>query len=243
MRKKRLDDALVEAGLIDNRQEAQIIIASGEVFVNGIKEQRPGLLVDSVSQALEWRGKAKRYVGRGGMKLEKALNEFGLDVGGLVVADIGASTGGFTDCLLQRGAIKVYAVDVGYGQLDLTLRQDDRVVNMERTDIRQVESFPDRIDLAVIDVSFISLRQVLPYVKRWLTPGKPVIVLFKPQFEAGEKDVALSRGVIRDESLRQQLLVEFKLWADTNDFKLEAETESPIKGDKGNVEFLLLFRY
>lgn len=234
--KQRLDILLVERGLSESRTKAQAVIMSGLVYVNGIKADKPGMSYDGDAQ-LEVRGTACPYVSRGGLKLEKALRDFGVDPTGYVCSDSGASTGGFTDCLLQQGAAKVYAIDVGYGQLAWKLRQDPRVVVMERTNIRYVEALDDRLDLSVIDVSFISLKIVLPAIQKLLKPDGQVLCLIKPQFEAG-KDKVGKKGVVRDPQTHRAVLEDFQTLAVSLGFTVRSLTYSPVRGPEGNIEFL-----
>ena len=236
--KRRLDVALVERGLAETRQKAQATIMSGVVYVNGQKVDKAGYPVAEDAE-IEVRGNALPYVSRGGLKLEKAMREFSLRLDGCVCADIGASTGGFTDCMLQNGAAKVYAVDVGYGQLDWKLRGDPRVVCLERTNARYLthEQVPDELDFASIDVSFISLRLILPAVGGLLKEGGHVACLVKPQFEAGREKVG-KKGVVRDPSVHQEVLEHFLEQAKENGFTVLALTYSPIRGPEGNIEYL-----
>ena len=236
--KQRLDVALVERGLAETRQKAQATIMSGIVYVNGQKVDKAGFAVAPEAQ-LEVRGNALPYVSRGGLKLEKAMREFGLRLDGCVCADIGASTGGFTDCMLQNGAVKVYAVDVGYGQLDWKLRSDPRVVCMERTNARYLthEQVPDELDFASIDVSFISLKLILPAVNGLLRDGGHVACLVKPQFEAGREKVG-KKGVVRDPAVHLEVLEHFLGHAGESGFGVLALTYSPIRGPEGNIEYL-----
>lgn len=236
--KQRLDVALVERGLAETRQKAQATIMSGIVYVNGQKVDKAGFAVAPEAQ-LEVRGNALPYVSRGGLKLEKAMREFGLRLDGCVCADIGASTGGFTDCMLQNGAVKVYAVDVGYGQLDWKLRSDPRVVCMERTNARYLthEQVPDELDFASIDVSFISLKLILPAVNGLLRDGGHVACLVKPQFEAGREKVG-KKGVVRDPAVHLEVLEHFLGHARESGFGVLALTYSPIRGPEGNIEYL-----
>ena len=238
MAKLRLDLLLVEQGKFESRAQAQAVIMSGVVFLDGKRLDKPGTLVPDTAEP-EVRGTPLPYVSRGGFKLEKALDSFGVDPSGKCCIDCGASTGGFTDCLLQRGAIKVYAVDVGYGQLDWKLRQDARVVVMERTNIRHLtpDALSDRPSLAVIDVSFISLRLVLPAVHGLLTDNGEVICLIKPQFEAGREQVG-KKGVVRDPAVHQAVLEQFLTDAKSAGFGVLALDFSPIRGPEGNVEYL-----
>ena len=236
--KQRLDVALVERGLAETRQKAQATIMSGIVYVNGQKVDKAGFAVAPEAQ-LEVRGNALPYVSRGGLKLEKAMREFGLCLDGCVCADIGASTGGFTDCMLQNGAVKVYAVDVGYGQLDWKLRSDPRVVCMERTNARYLthEQVPDELDFASIDVSFISLKLILPAVNGLLRDGGHVACLVKPQFEAGREKVG-KKGVVRDPAVHLEVLEHFLGHARESGYGVLALTYSPIRGPEGNIEYL-----
>jgi len=236
--KERLDVLLVERGLAETRSKAQAVIMSGDVYVDGQKSDKPGTAYGPEAR-LEVRGSACPYVSRGGLKLEKALREFGVDPTGFVCSDSGASTGGFTDCLLQHGAKKVYAIDVGYGQLAWPIRQDPRVVCMERTNIRYVtpEDIGEPLDLSVIDVSFISLRIVLPAVQRLLGPEGQVVCLIKPQFEAG-KDKVGKKGVVRDPEVHLSVLQDFTALAGELGFAIRALTFSPVRGPEGNIEFL-----
>ncbi len=237
--KKRLDVLLTEQGYADTRSKAQAIIMAGLVYVDGQKADKPGTsFEDTVS--IEVRGHSCPYVSRGGLKLEKALRDFGVDPTGYVCSDSGASTGGFTDCLLQQGAKKVFAIDVGYGQLDWKIRSDERVVVMERTNIRYVtpEDLGQPLDLSVVDVSFISLKIVLPAIKQLLKPeAGQVLCLIKPQFEAGKEKVG-KKGVVRDPQIHKEVLDEFVSLAGELDFRILGLTFSPVKGPEGNIEFL-----
>ena len=237
--KKRLDVLLVEQGHADTRSKAQAIIMSGQVYVDGQKADKPGMSFDE-TLPIEVRGVSCPYVSRGGLKLEKALRDFGVDPTGYVCSDSGASTGGFTDCLLQQGAKKVFAIDVGYGQLDWKIRSDPRVVVMERTNVRYVtpEQLGEPLDLSVIDVSFISLKIVLPVVKTFLKPGQgQVLCLIKPQFEAGKEKVG-KKGVVRDPAVHQEVLDTFVALTNEIGFTILGLTFSPVKGPEGNIEFL-----
>ena len=238
MSKQRLDVTLVERGLAETRQKAQATIMSGVVYVNGQKVDKAGFAVAEDAN-IEVRGNALPYVSRGGLKLEKAMREFGLTLDGCVCADIGASTGGFTDCMLQNGAAKVYAVDVGYGQLDWKLRSDERVVCMERTNARYLthEQVPDELDFASIDVSFISLKLILPAVNGLLKDGGHVACLVKPQFEAGREKVG-KKGVVRDPAVHLEVLEHFLGHARDSGFGVLDLTYSPIRGPEGNIEYL-----
>ena len=236
--KERLDVLLVSLGLAESRAKAQATIMAGQVYVNGQKADKSGTEVDITSN-IEVRGSACPYVSRGGLKLEKALKNFGVDPTGYVCSDSGASTGGFTDCLLQQGASKVFAIDVGYGQLAWKIRNDPHVVVMERTNIRYVtlEDLGEPLDLSVIDVSFISLGLVLPVVKTLLKPTGQVLCLIKPQFEAG-KDKVGKKGVVRDPAVHEEVLQNFISLAKSLDFTIRNLTFSPVKGPEGNIEFL-----
>ena len=236
--KTRLDVLLVERGLQETRQKAQATIMSGLVFVNNQKVDKVGTPVANDAE-IEVRGNALRYVSRGGLKLEKAMTSFALSLDGCICGDIGASTGGFTDCMLQNGAKKVYAVDVGYGQLDWKLRNDPRVVCMERTNARYLshEQIPDELDFASIDVSFISLKLILPAVHNVLKTGGHVACLVKPQFEAGREKVG-KKGVVRDPSVHLEVLQNFLIHAKESGFTVLDLTYSPIRGPEGNIEYL-----
>lgn len=236
--KERLDVLLTQKGLCDSRSRAQALIMSGEVYVNGLKCDKAGTAVE-VEARIEVRGNACPYVSRGGLKLEKALRDFGVDPTGFVCSDSGASTGGFTDCLLQKGAKKVFAIDVGYGQLAWSIRTDERVVCMERTNIRYVkpEDLGEPLDLSVVDVSFISLRIVLPAIKNLLKPTGQIVCLIKPQFEAG-KDKVGKKGVVRDAAVHEEVLNGFLTLAAELELTVRNLTFSPVKGPEGNIEFL-----
>jgi 23S rRNA (cytidine1920-2'-O)/16S rRNA (cytidine1409-2'-O)-methyltransferase len=231
----RLDHAIVDRGLAETRSRAKALIMAGDVLVNDQKETRAGrnIGVDDVIALKE----KPRFVSRGGEKLDKALDAYGINVTGFVAADLGSSTGGFTDCLLQRGAVKVYAVDVGYGILDERIRTDDRVISMERTNARHLESLSEPIDIVVIDVSFISLSLMFPVVKRLLKPGGICVPLIKPQFEAGKNSVG-KRGVVRDPAVHERVLRDVLRFARDNDLTVTGLVASPLRGPNGNVEFL-----
>jgi 23S rRNA (cytidine1920-2'-O)/16S rRNA (cytidine1409-2'-O)-methyltransferase len=222
----------------ESRAKAQAIIMSGNVYVDGQKADKPGTSYEE-SVEIEVRGAVCPYVSRGGLKLEKALRDFGVKPVDFVCSDSGASTGGFTDCLLQQGAKKVFAIDVGYGQLDWKIRSDPRVVVMERTNIRYVtpEQLGEPLDLSVIDVSFISLKIVLPTIKTLLKPTGQVLCLIKPQFEAGKEKVG-KKGVVRDPSVHKEVLDDFVSLTKEIGFKILGLTFSPVKGPEGNIEFL-----
>ncbi len=237
--KKRLDVLLTERMYAESRSKAQAIIMAGQVYVDGQKADKPGISYEE-SVEIEVRGDTCPYVSRGGLKLEKALRDFGVKPEGYVCSDSGASTGGFTDCLLQQGASKVFAIDVGYGQLDWKIRSDTRVVVMERTNIRYVtpEDLGEPLDLSVIDVSFISLRIVLPAIKQLLKPNQgQVLCLIKPQFEAGKEKVG-KKGVVRDPEIHKEVLDQFVSLANELNFRILGLTFSPVKGPEGNIEFL-----
>lgn len=236
--KKRLDVLLVEQGYADTRTKAQAIIMSGLVYVEGQKADKPGTSFEE-SVSVEVRGATCPYVSRGGLKLEKALRDFGIKPVDYVCSDSGASTGGFTDCLLQQGARKVFAIDVGYGQLDWKIRSDPRVVVMERTNVRYVtpEQLGEPLDLSVIDVSFISLKIVLPVIKTFLKSDGQVVCLIKPQFEAG-KDKVGKKGVVREPETHIEVLDNFVSLAKEMNFHILGLTFSPVKGPEGNIEFL-----
>jgi len=237
-KKTRLDVLLVEQGYFESRQKAQTTIMSGLVYVNGQKSDKPGTPVAN-DAAIEVRGNALKYVSRGGLKLEKAMATFPIDLNGAVCGDIGASTGGFTDCMLQNGASKVYSVDVGYGQLAWKLREDPRVVCMERTNARYLthEQIPDELDFASVDVSFISLKLILPPLCGVLKDGGHVACLVKPQFEAGKEKVG-KKGVVRDPTVHLEVLENFLNHAKESGFTVLGLTYSPIRGPEGNIEYL-----
>jgi 23S rRNA (cytidine1920-2'-O)/16S rRNA (cytidine1409-2'-O)-methyltransferase len=237
-RKQRLDLLLVERGLVESREQARRLIMAGEVSVDGVVADKAGIQVKTEA-ALEVR-EALPYVSRGGLKLAAALNDFALDVAGMVAVDIGASTGGFSDVLLQRGARRVYAIDVGYGQLAWKLRTDPRVVSMERTNIRYLDSLPEGVlaDLAVIDASFIGLGLVLPATMRLLTPAAQIVALIKPQFEAGRRQVGKG-GVVRDPAVHQAVIESVVAEAQSLSLHVAGLTLSPAPGPAGNIEFLV----
>ncbi len=234
-KRRRLDEEVVLRDLLETRSKARAWIMAGDVLVNGQKVVRAGQPV-AVTDAIEL-VQARRFVSRGGEKLAGALDTFGVDPAGAVAADLGASTGGFTDCLLQRGAARVYAVDVGYGQLDERVRRDDRVIVMERTNARLLSTLPEPVDLVVIDVSFISLALIFPVVARLLRPGGLAIPLIKPQFEAGPKDVG-KNGVVRDPTVHRRVLAETIDAARANGLQVRGLVASSLVGPAGNVEFL-----
>ncbi|MEP7290787.1 MAG: TlyA family RNA methyltransferase [Chloroflexota bacterium] len=233
--KQRLDVLMVESGLAPSREKAQALIMAGEVRVADRMIDKPGTRVDISAEIMV---KVKpRFVSRGGDKLAGALDAFPVAVTGRICADVGASTGGFTDCLLQYGAAKIYAIDVGYGQIDYRLRQDSRVVVIERTNARYLEQLAEPVSLVVIDASFISLRILLPTIKGWLTEKADVITLIKPQFEAGKDDVGKG-GVVRDAKVHARVLDEVLSFAQGQGFAVRGLIQSPLKGPAGNVEFL-----
>ena len=237
--KERLDVLLVNRNLAESREKAKAIIMSGIVYVDGQKEDKAGTMFeDTVS--VEVRGHTLAYVSRGGLKLEKAMTHFGVTLNGKICMDVGASTGGFTDCMLQNGAVKVYSVDVGHGQLAWKLRNDERVVCMEKTNIRYVtpEDIPDRIQFASIDVSFISLTKVLGSVKELLTEDGQIVCLIKPQFEAGREKVG-KKGVVREKSTHLEVIESVIAFAKSIGFGILNLEFSPIKGPEGNIEYLL----
>lgn len=237
MPKIRLDVLLLERGLAESRAKAQALIMAGQVRVNDQVTLKPATAIDPKSTLTVDTG--PRYVSRGGEKLEGALTTFAIDVNGLICADVGASTGGFTDCLLQHGAEKVYAIDVGKGILHWKLRNYARVVVMEETNARNVESLPEPVSLVTVDASFISLKILLPVIKKWDMQNGQIVALIKPQFEAGKKDVSRGDGVIRDPEIHKQVLLDVLSYAKNEGFGLRGLVKSSLLGPKGNVEFLL----
>lgn len=240
--KKRLDVLVCERGFAESREKAKAIIMAGEVYVSGQKADKCGQSYDENAE-IEFRGKAPRYVSRGGLKLEKAINNFDLDLKDKVTMDIGASTGGFTDCMLQNGAKKVYSIDVGYGQLAWKLRTDERVVNLERTNMRSVtrEQVPDEIDFFSIDVSFISLKLLLPVARELLGENAEAVCLIKPQFEAGREKVG-KKGVVRDPTVHAEVVRSIYDFCLENGYSVLNLDFSPIKGPEGNIEYLIHLR-
>lgn len=237
--KERLDVLLVKRGLAESREKAKAIIMSGNVFVGQVREDKAGTNVD-VNSVIEVKGKPMKYVSRGGYKLEKAMERFGVTIDGKICMDVGSSTGGFTDCMLQNGAVKVYAIDVGTNQLAWKLRNDERVVSMERTNVRYLtpEEIPDKPMFSSIDVSFISLTKILVPVKEILSPQGEIVCLIKPQFEAGREKVG-KKGVVRDKKVHEEVIskvVQYALSIDLHPMQLDF---SPIKGPEGNIEYLL----
>lgn len=237
--KERLDLLLVQRQLAASREKAKAIIMSGNVYVNGQKEDKAGSTFDEKSE-IEVRGNTLKYVSRGGLKLEKAMSHFDITLDGKVCMDVGSSTGGFTDCMLQNGAVKVYAVDVGHGQLDWKLRQDERVICMEKTNIRYVvpENIEELVEFSSIDVSFISLTKVLLPVRNLLTDNGQIACLIKPQFEAGREKVG-KKGVVRDSKVHEEVIHKVIAYAVSISFEVLGLEFSPIKGPEGNIEYLL----
>lgn len=240
--KQRLDVALVERGLIASREKAKVVIMEGLVYVNGQKSDKAGAQVKD-DDKIEVRGETLRYVSRGGKKLEKAMQVFPITLNDCICIDIGASTGGFTDCMLQNGAVKVYSVDVGYGQFAWKLRQDPRVVCMEKTNIRYVTpaDIDDVLDFASVDVSFISLTKVLIPARELLRDGGEMVCLIKPQFEAGREKVG-KKGVVRDKAVHEEVIERIIEFASQNGFFVKNLEYSPIKGPEGNIEYLVYIR-
>lgn len=234
--KERLDKILVERGLVSTRAKARGLIMAGDVLVDGMRIDKAGTAV-SLTADIQLKTPMP-YVGRGGYKLAGALHEFGLDVNGRICADVGACTGGFTDVLLQNGAARVYAIDVGYGQLDWKLRQDQRVVVMERTNARYLESLPELVNFVTIDVSFISLKLILPAVRHWLMAEADVVALIKPQFEAGPEQVGKG-GIVRETAVRRQVLLNTFSWLKNHRWQPFDLRRSVIEGADGNIEYLV----
>lgn len=237
--KKRLDLLLVEKGIAPSREKAKALIMAGTVMADGERADKAGELYDAKTVKLKLIGDQLRYVSRGGLKLEKAMNSFPIELNGKICMDIGASTGGFTDCMLQNGAQKVYAVDVGYGQLAWSLRTDERVISLERTNIRYLEKekVPDTVDFASIDVSFISLTLVLPVMKTFLKQDGEAVCLVKPQFEAGKGKVG-KKGVVREPSIHLEVLQNILDFCNRNGLFVAGIDFSPVKGPEGNIEYL-----
>ncbi len=240
--KKRLDIVLFERGFADSREKAKAMIMSGIVYVNDQKEIKAGRDIKS-DDAVEVRGSTLKYVSRGGLKLEKAMESFPIDLTDTICMDIGASTGGFTDCMLQNGAKKVYSIDVGYGQLAWKLRSDSRVVNLERTNFRYVtkEQIPEDIDFASIDVSFISLKLILPVMHSLLKAEGEAVCLIKPQFEAGKENVG-KKGVVRDPEIHKNVVESIAKFANSVCFEVLGLDHSPVKGPEGNIEYLMYLK-
>jgi len=237
--KVRVDRLLVDRGLVESRERGQALILAGQVLVNGQKQDKAGALVPEDAE-LRILGEVLPYVSRGGLKLAAALKEFGLSADGKVALDVGASTGGFTDCLLQHGAKKIYAVDVGYGQMAWKIRQDPRVVTIERVNIRAIEPalVPELVDIAVIDVSFISLEKVIPSILQFMGSGAELVALIKPQFEVGREQVGKG-GIVRDEAARTAAVIRITEFIGSCSFAVKGVIPSPITGQDGNVEFLI----
>lgn len=240
--KERLDAAVFSRGLAESRSKASALIMAGQVYVNGQKASKAGISV-TPQDKIDVRGEKLPFVSRGGLKLDKAIRVFALRLEGLVCMDIGASTGGFTDCMLQNGAKKVYSIDVGYGQLAWKLRTDSRVVNMERTNFRYLspEDIPETLDFASVDVSFISLKIILPVLYTLLKENGSCVCLVKPQFEAGREHVG-KKGVVRDPAVHREVLQTVADFAFTQGFSVLSADYSPIRGPEGNIEYLLLLR-
>lgn len=241
MAKERLDILLIQRGMATSRERARAVIMAGEVFVNGQREDKPGTAFDENKiETLEIRGEQLPYVSRGGLKLAKAVQDFGLTLSGKVCMDIGASTGGFTDCMLQNGALKVYSVDVGHGQLDWKLRSDERVVCMEKTNFRYMvrDDIADDLDFASVDVSFISLTKILIPARKLLKAQGRMVCLIKPQFEAGREKVG-KKGVVRDAHVHEEVVKKIFDFADLVGFKILNLDYSPIRGPEGNIEYLI----
>ena len=238
--KKRLDAAVFEQGFCDSREKAKTLIMAGVVYVNNQKADKPGLQIKD-DDSIEVRSNPLKYVSRGGLKLEKAMSSFDIKLDGLVCADIGASTGGFTDCMLQNGATKVYSIDVGYGQLAWKLRTDPRVVNMERTNFRYVtkEQLPDELSFASVDVSFISLSLIVPVMRTLMRNDAYAVCLIKPQFEAGRDKIG-KKGVVRDKSVHIEVVDNIIGMMLNNGFSVSGLDYSPVKGPEGNIEYLIL---
>ncbi len=240
MPKKRLDLLLVDRGLAESRAKAQALILAGQVRVDGqVADRAAANLAEEVTITVD---QGPKYVSRGGEKLEGALQAFPVDVAGRICADVGASTGGFTDCLLQHGAARIYAIDVGKGILHWKLRNDPRVVVMEATNARYMESLPEPVGLVSVDASFISLKVLLPVIRKWLEEKGEVIALIKPQFEAGRKIMAKNNGVVRDQEVHRQVLMDVLTFAQEQGFGMSGLIRSPLLGPKGNTEFLAWLR-
>lgn len=240
--KERLDVLVTERGLATSREKAKTLIMAGEIWIDGQRFDKPGTMIDT-SAEIEVRGETCPFVSRGGLKLEKAMDVFSFDVKDAYCCDMGASTGGFTDCMLQRGALKVYAIDVGYGQLDYKLRNDPRVVNMERTNIRYMDTslIEEEIDFISIDVSFISLSLILPVASEILADDGSVLCLVKPQFEAGREQVG-KKGIVRDPRVHEEVISNVIRYAGECGLMPCGLTFSPVKGAKGNIEYLLYLK-
>lgn len=238
-KKERIDKLLLERGIVTSREKAKALIMAGQVIVNDKRVDKAGDMVP-VEADIRIKGEQMPFVSRGGLKLEHAINHFNIDPTGKTAVDVGASTGGFTDCLLQRGAAKVYAVDVGYGQMDLKVKDDARVISIERTNIRDMsrDNIPEEIDMAVIDVSFISLIKVLPHVIPLLKEKGEIVALIKPQFEVGKGEVGKG-GIVRDDKKVEKVLHDVRAFSEESGLEVAGITPSPILGAKGNREFLI----
>ncbi len=239
MRKQRIDEFLIAKGWAESRDEAFILVTEGRVFIEGQKAISPSQLV-SPETRIEVR-EEREYVGRGAYKLEAALEKFNINVKGKVCADIGSATGGFTEVLLKHGARKVYAIDTARGKLAPKLREDPRVVVMEKTDVRDVKTLPEKVRLVTIDVSLIPLQDILPHARRFLSDKGSVVALFKPQYQTRDPKI-LQHGIIKNESAREKLLEDFLRWTEERGWKIMGQMESPIRGSEGNVEYLLWLR-
>ena len=241
--KERLDVLLVKQGLAESREKAKAIIMSGNIFINGQREDKAGTTFDEEKVKIELHGSTLKYVSRGGLKLEKAMEQFSITLQDKICMDIGASTGGFTDCMLQNGAIKVYSIDVGHGQLAWKLRNDERVVCMEKTNFRYVtkENIVDEIEFASVDVSFISLTKILEPARNLLAPTGQMVCLIKPQFEAG-KDKVGKKGVVREPEIHKEVIEKILLYATAIGFSIMGLTFSPIRGPEGNIEYLVYLK-
>ncbi|MBQ3150945.1 MAG: TlyA family RNA methyltransferase [Clostridia bacterium] len=240
--KNRLDAELFKRGLVESREKGRALIMSGQVYVGGCKALKAGQTVKETDE-IEVRANINPFVSRGGLKLQKAMKEFPINLDGAVCIDVGASTGGFTDCMLQSGACKVYAVDVGYGQLAWKLRTDERVINLERTNFRHCtkEQIPESVDFASVDVSFISLKIILPVLRQFLKDDSTAVCLIKPQFEAGRENVG-KKGVVRDVSVHENVVRDITAFAAESGFAVIGLSFSPIKGPEGNIEYLMYIK-
>lgn len=245
MTKSRVDILLVNKGLVDSREKAKRLVLTGVVFAGERRLDKPGALIDESESLTIKENVLNRFVSRGGLKLEYGLKEFGIDVTGKVCADIGASTGGFTDCLLRYGAKKVYAIDVGQGQLDFNLRTNPNVVLLENTNARYLaeDMLPEKVDIIAIDVSFISLKKIFPVIEKIAKPGCEIIVLVKPQFEAGHKEVSKGKGIIKSDDIHFRVISEITEFANTLNLYVVKTIKSPIKGGAGNIEYLMNLIY
>jgi len=241
MTKKRIDVLLVEKGLAESRAKAQAFLMSGRVLADGKKIEKVGtLIVEDAEIEIKERSP---YVSRGALKIQKAYKEFGLDFEGKIICDIGSSTGGFTDFALQHGANKVYAIDVGYGQLTQKLREDSRVFVMEKTNFRDVVNLPEKIDFFICDVSFISLRKIIPQIQKIANYPTQAVLLIKPQFEVGKKIADKCKGVVKDDNIQKEIVEDIATFSEESGFKVLGLAESPITGAKGNKEFLIWLKH